>query len=67
MSAAAEHMNRATVLLAEDHTETAERLRKLLRAEFDVVAWVLNGVDLVEAVGAPRARCHRRGHRDAWP
>ena len=38
------------VLLAEDHAPTAERLRKLLRAEFDVIAWVANGADLVDAV-----------------
>ena len=38
------------VLLAEDHAPTAERLRKLLRVEFDVIAWVANGADLVDAV-----------------
>lgn len=38
------------VLLAEDHAPTAERLRKLLLAEFDVIAWVANGADLVDAV-----------------
>ncbi len=38
------------VLLAEDHAPTAERLRKLLRAEFDVIAWVANGADLVDEV-----------------
>ena len=38
------------VLLAEDHPPTAERLRELLRAEFDVIAWVANGADLVDAV-----------------
>ena len=43
-------MNRPRVLLAEDHRETAERLRKLIEAEFDVIAWVDNGVDLVDAV-----------------
>jgi DNA-binding NarL/FixJ family response regulator len=40
---------RPRVLLAEDHTETAERLRKLLRVDFDVVAWVEDGRALVEA------------------
>ena len=42
-------MNRPRVLLAEDHAETAEQLRMLLRAEFDVVASVENGAALVEA------------------
>ena len=37
------------MLLAEDHTETAERLRKLLRAEFDVIASVEDGEALVDA------------------
>ena len=31
-------MNRRRVLLAEDHAETAARLRKLLGREFDVIA-----------------------------
>ena len=42
-------MYRPRVLLAEDHAETAERLRKLLRADFDVVASVGDGDALVEA------------------
>jgi DNA-binding NarL/FixJ family response regulator len=42
-------MYRPRVLLAEDHAETAERLRKLLRAEFDVIAWVEDGRALVDA------------------
>jgi DNA-binding NarL/FixJ family response regulator len=43
-------MNRPRVLLAEDHAETAERLRKLLGAEFDVIEWVEDGRALVDAV-----------------
>jgi len=42
-------MNRPRVLLAEDHAETAERLRRLLRVEFDVVEWVADGRTLVDA------------------
>ena len=42
-------MNRPRVLLAEDHAETAERLRKLLGTEFDVIAWVEDGDALVDA------------------
>ena len=42
-------MRRPRVLLAEDHAQTAERLCKLLRAEFDVVAWVEDGEALIEA------------------
>src|SRR5687768_810803 len=42
-------MYRPRVLLAEDHADTAERLRKLLRVEFDVIAWVENGSALVDA------------------
>lgn len=37
------------MLLAEDHPETAERLRKLLRADFDVIASVEDGDALVAA------------------
>jgi DNA-binding NarL/FixJ family response regulator len=37
------------VLLAEDHAQTAERLCKLLRAEFDVIASVEDGAALVDA------------------
>jgi hypothetical protein len=36
-------MYRPRVLLAEDHAETAERRRKLLRADFDVIASVEDG------------------------
>src|SRR5262245_28248863 len=41
-------MTRPHVVLAEDHGQTAERLCKLLRVEFDVVAWVENGPALIE-------------------
>ena len=44
-----EQMYRPRVLLAEDHAETAERLRKLLRADFDVIASVEDGDALVDA------------------
>ena len=42
-------MYRPRVLLAEDHAETAERLRKLLRADFDVITSVEDGDALVDA------------------
>ncbi len=42
-------MYRPRVLLAEDHAETAAQLRKLLRAEFDVIASVENGNALVDS------------------
>ena len=42
-------MHPPRVLLAEDHAETAERLRKLLRLEFDVIASVEDGRALVDA------------------
>ncbi len=42
-------MYRPRLLLAEDHAETADRLRKLLRVEFDVIAWVEDGRALVAA------------------
>lgn len=50
-------MHRPTVLLAEDHAETAERLRKLLGQEFDVIGSVEDGSALVEAAArlAPNA------------
>jgi len=38
------------LLLAEDHADTAELLSGLLRPEFDVIAQVQNGHDLVAAV-----------------
>jgi DNA-binding NarL/FixJ family response regulator len=43
-------MNRPRVLLAEDHAETASRLRKLLGREFDVIASVEDGAALMNAV-----------------
>jgi DNA-binding NarL/FixJ family response regulator len=43
------NMDRPRVLLAEDNANTAERLRKLLRAEFDVIAVVEDGGALVDA------------------
>jgi DNA-binding NarL/FixJ family response regulator len=42
-------MHRPRLLLAEDHAETAEHLRKLLRVEFDVIGWVEDGRALVDA------------------
>ncbi len=42
-------MNRPRLLLADDHHDTAERLRRLLGAEFDVIASVDDGNALVEA------------------
>ena len=42
-------MDRPRVLLAEDNAETAERLRKLLCTEFDVIASVEGGKALVDA------------------
>ena len=43
------NMCRPRVLLAEDNAETAERLRKLLGAEFDVITLVEDGRALVAA------------------
>ena len=40
---------RPRLLLADDHTETAEQLRKLLQPHFDVVALVEDGQTLVSA------------------
>ena len=42
-------MYRPRVLLADDHAQTAELLRSLLRSEFDVVALVEAGGALVSA------------------
>ena len=42
-------MNRPRGPLAEDHPETAARLRAVLSADFDVVAWVEDGAALVAA------------------
>ena len=42
-------MNRPTIVLAEDHPNVAEQLRKLLSATFDVVAVVGHGEALVKS------------------
>lgn len=42
-------MSRARVLLADDHAETADLLRTLLQADFDVVESVEDGRALVSA------------------
>lgn len=42
-------MDPRTVLLADDHIETAEQLRDLLQTEFKVVAMVADGHALVRA------------------
>jgi len=42
-------MRLSRVLLAEDHAETAEQLRELLRPHFDVIALVEDGRALVSA------------------
>jgi DNA-binding NarL/FixJ family response regulator len=42
-------VRRPRVLLAEDHAQTAERLCRLLRAEFEVIASVEDGAALVDA------------------
>jgi DNA-binding NarL/FixJ family response regulator len=41
-------VSRIRLLLADDHLETAEQLRRLLQPEFDVVAHVTDGRTLVE-------------------
>ena len=42
-------MNRATVVIADDHQILAEGVRSMLEPEFDVVGVVCNGRELVEA------------------
>jgi DNA-binding NarL/FixJ family response regulator len=42
------NMDRPRVLLAEDNADTAERLRKLLEADFEVIALVKDGEALVD-------------------
>lgn len=42
-------MRRPSVLLADDHAETAEQLKQLLLPHFDVVAVVGDGLALVKA------------------
>ena len=44
-----QRMDRPRVVLAEDHAGVAEQLRKLLEAEFDVVAVVADGQSLLQA------------------
>ena len=46
---APQHMNHPRVLLAEDNLQTAERLRKLLSVEFDVISSVEDGRAMVDA------------------
>jgi DNA-binding NarL/FixJ family response regulator len=47
-------MNRARVLLADDHAAVAEQLRGVLEPEFEIVATVGDGRALVEAAEALR-------------
>jgi DNA-binding NarL/FixJ family response regulator len=47
-------MNRARVLLAEDHPSIAEQLRGLLDQEFDVISMVGDGQALVAAAESLR-------------
>lgn len=42
-------MNRPTIVLAEDHPNVAEQLRRLLSASFDILAVVGHGEALVKA------------------
>ena len=42
-------MRQPRLLLAEDHPDTAELLRRLLQTEFDVVGQVQDGLALVDA------------------
>jgi DNA-binding NarL/FixJ family response regulator len=42
-------MNRPTIILAEDHPDVAEQLRRLLSSAFDVVAVVGHGEALIKA------------------
>src|SRR5262245_39286813 len=42
-------MTRARVLLADDHADVADLLRSILETEFDVVAIVTDGTELVAA------------------
>ncbi len=41
-------MNRARILIADDHQPIHERVRDLLQASYDVVGAVTNGIDLVD-------------------
>ena len=49
MSHSTETLRRPSVLLADDHVETAEQMRTLLQPHFDVVALVEDGNALVTA------------------
>ena len=49
MSTMKNTMRRPTVLLADDHAETAQQLRELLEPQFDVVALVEDGRALVSS------------------
>jgi len=49
MSTMKNTMRRPTVLLADDHAETAQQLRELLESQFDVVALVEDGRALVSS------------------
>ena len=44
-------MTRARVLLAEDHPRVAEELRRVLEREFEVIAVVADGNELLRAAG----------------
>ncbi len=50
MPLADQTLRRPRVVLADDHPETAEQLRGLLEADFEVVALVADGRALVSAV-----------------
>jgi DNA-binding NarL/FixJ family response regulator len=50
VSSSTDCASRPRLLLADDHAETAEQLRKLLQPHFDVVALVEDGRALVSAV-----------------
>ncbi len=41
-------MNRARILIADDHQPIHERVRDLLQPSYDVVGAVTNGIDLVD-------------------
>ena len=41
-------MNRARILIADDHQTINERVRDLLQPSYDVVGAVTNGIDLVD-------------------
>ena len=42
-------MNKTRILLADDHQILAEGLRRILEPEFDIVAWVSDGIELIAA------------------